>query len=236
MLLAVVVIVVTSFFYHKNLPDSDKLLPEILITPTQTSIGKSPIEIEKEGFTAKISPLYNYELYGLVVTQYNTDIWYDYYHKKDPFNTKDLCVVWGNNIATGAYLTGRYRSGEFTCYWEFKTQEAYQNFSKNEISNNHLLPENEELSKVIKKAKIGDQIHFKGYLASYQITDTEGKIIGERGTSTTREDTGNNSCEVVYVTEFEILKENQDTFSLIYKYYWYILMGVVVLSVISLLV
>lgn len=235
-LLSALVLVIVSFFYHKSLPTKDQILIEIEQSPIQKPVGKNPIIIEKEGFTAEISPLYNYELYGLVVTQYNTESWYDYYHKRDPFNTKDLCVVWGSNITTGAYMTGKYRSGEFTCYWNFNTESDYQNFLENEIANNHLIPENDELANVIKRAKIGDQIHFKGYLANYRIADSDGKMIGERKSSTTREDTGNNSCEVVYVTEFEIIKENLNIFTLLYEYYWYILMSVVVLVILSLLI
>ena len=53
------------------------------------------------------------------------------------------------------------------------------------------------------QAKKGDQVYLKGYLVNYSHTNGD----FERGTSTSREDTGNNSCESIFVTDFQILKE-----------------------------
>lgn len=222
------------FFYRNSLPDQLEILEHLEQEPIQTELELEPFSMTKEGYTTTVTPLYSYELSGLVVSQYDTDTWYDYYHELDPFNTNDICVVFGENIETGTYLTGKYKSDEYVCYWNFKSWEDYQNFSNSAISNNHLLPATDELAKQIKKTKVGDQVHLKGYLATYEISE-EGKnqVIYTRGTSMTREDTGNNSCETIYVTDFEIQKRNTQFFPLVYAYAKYVMMALGVLFLIQ---
>ena len=59
------------------------------------------------------------------------------------------------------------------------------------------------IAKVLKGARVGDQIHVRGYLAEY--SHHQGFAFF-RGTSTTRKDTGNGACETVYATEAEIIR------------------------------
>jgi len=49
---------------------------------------------------------------------------------------------------------------------------------------------------------VGDQVHFRGYLAEYS-HDQGFRFF--RGTSTTRTDQGNGACETVYATDAEVL-------------------------------
>ena len=51
------------------------------------------------------------------------------------------------------------------------------------------------------QAERGDQIHLKGYLVTYSHGG------GTRGTSLTRDDTGNGACETIYVTDINILRK-----------------------------
>lgn len=219
------------FFLRNSLPAQNELIDEIAQIPIQKEVNADTITIPKDGVMGEIEPLYSYELYGLVVASYDSDVWHDQFHKNDPFNTKDLCVVWGDNATEGKYLTGKYTHGEFTCFWNFGSYDDYRNFNESEIANNHLIPSNEVLAKKIKQVQIGDQIHFKGYLSNYSITSEEdNSVIFTRGTSTIREDTGNQSCETVYVTEFEIVKENPNILALLYKYALYVLIALTAIS------
>ena len=43
-------------------------------------------------------------------------------------------------------------------------------FDQYAISNNHLLTDDPAIAKVLKNTRVGDQIHFRGYLAEYRIT------------------------------------------------------------------
>jgi hypothetical protein len=70
----------------------------------------------------------------------------------------------------------------------------------NQLSNNHLLSADHATRERIDSIRIGDQIRIKGRLASY------GAVGGPvRGTSTTRDDSGNGACETIFVDEFEII-------------------------------
>jgi hypothetical protein len=64
-----------------------------------------------------------------------------------------------------------------------------------------MLSDRRDILKTLKKVQIGDQIHFKGYLAEY----SHGNNF-HRGSSTVRTDTGNGACETVYTESFDILK------------------------------
>jgi hypothetical protein len=53
----------------------------------------------------------------------------------------------------------------------------------------------------VKDIRVGDQIRVAGYLTSY--SSAQG---GQRGTSTTRMDTGDGACETLFVERFEIVE------------------------------
>jgi hypothetical protein len=55
----------------------------------------------------------------------------------------------------------------------------------------------------LKSARVGDQVHFRGYLAEYS---HHHGFAFHRGTSVTRTDTGNGACETVYATDAEIVR------------------------------
>jgi hypothetical protein len=69
-----------------------------------------------------------------------------------------------------------------------------------QLSNNHLISDDENIRGMVKDIRIGDQIRVRGYLASY--SSEQG---GKRGTSTTRTDTGDGACETLFVEQFDII-------------------------------
>lgn len=228
-LLIGVIIFIISYFLKDNLPSDKTMLDSLYQEPAQKTIendeaGK-PFQIGKNGFTASISPKFSYELYGLVVASYNSEVWHDLSHKADPFNTKDICVLWGNNLKSGVYRQMKFSHGEFTCYANFKynvNSSWYGKFFENQFSNNHLIPQNEEIYKKIKEADIGDQIYLKGFLVDYSVK-SQGELKTARNTSVVRNDTGNGACEIVYATDFKILKKGNPIFSLMNFYSKYLI-------------
>ena len=200
-------VLVLSFIQKDKLPDRSEIRDELYREPLQLAVEKSPITVEKAGMAYIIRPLYSYDIYGMVVSYHHSVSFDDYYHKqwKDVINTKDICVIWGENIKSGVYQKMTFESGSWTCYTAFKpnVSRAEWNKYKNEcLSNNHLIPANEGIGKVIMALRKGDQVHIKGYLVNYR----EAKWSGERTTSTTRTDTGNGACEVIWVQEVKILQ------------------------------
>ncbi|NQU99203.1 MAG: hypothetical protein HQ538_00540 [Parcubacteria group bacterium] len=228
---------ITSYFLKDQLPEKSEIDERLYQEPIQEHTDKEPFEKRVGDITYNIKPITSYELYGLVVTYNNANKWWDYYHKvwNDFINLKDICVIWNKNIDTEVYKQMKFKSGSWTCYMESKYgggEEVRSNFSFSHLSNNHLLDDNEEIAGKIMEAEIGDQIYFKGYLVEYSHSDEQFK----RGTSTLRTDTGNNACETVYVTDFEIIKKKEDIYREIYKYAKYPLIGSILLYIASLFI
>lgn len=228
LIIAFVVFVVT-FFQKDRLPDKSDIVQELSQEPLQTPTQAVPITIQHKGVRYVITPLYDYELYGMVVSYHHSSSFDDYYHAEwgDFINTKDVCVIWGDNIETEIYKKLKFSSGSWTCYVNFSsrnTQEALRKFKNTCLSNNHLLAANKEVSRVILSMERGDQVAFKGYLVNYDKDD----IKSFRTTSTTRKDYG---CEVVYVTEATILKKANMLWRYLFQFTKYIMIVVVLLLI-----
>lgn len=196
-----IILIVISYFQKVKLPDKNFISEKLYIDPVQTETKESPFEIKRNEIDYKIVPLYDYELNGLVVSYNDSNNWVDYYHElwKDYINVKDICVVWGENIKNGSYKEASYSSGSFTCRVAYPAGVALKG---NALSNNHILYKDEKIYKALKSLDIGDQIHLKGQLVKYSSDNS-----GWRSSSITRDDDGNGACEVVYVTDFDIIKK-----------------------------
>lgn len=216
-LVIAIAIFIISFFQKNRLPDKGEIVEQLYKEPIQITTDKPEFKIEKGGIIYNIKPLYSYELYGLIISQHHSEGWFDYYHKKwdDFLNIKDLCVIWGDNIKSEIYQKMKFKSGSYTCYWEFQSKtnsNDWAKFNHSRISNNHLLSDNKKMNKIIMKAEEGDQIYFKGYLVEY----SHGEDF-KRGTSITRTDTGR-SCETIYITDFKIIKKG----NLLWRYLYFL--------------
>lgn len=194
-----------SLWKKDTLPDVKKIQPQLLAEPEQHLIQHAPITTTVGEIEYTIQPLYEYDLYGLVVSRHDTNTWWDYLHKEwnDKLNVLDLCVVWGSNVRSGSYRNITFSSSQFTCNFSTGSTEAWEAFDIYAVSNNHLITDSHTLAKQVMAARIGDQIHFHGYLAEY--SHNHGFPF-KRGTSIVRSDTGNGACETVYVEDFEVLQ------------------------------
>jgi len=111
----------------------------------------------------------------------------------------DVCVVWGDNTQVPLHRI-KFWNGLFTCNVSTRNQAAWDAFDMHQLSNNHLLSDDEFIRRQVKDVNIGDQIRVRGYLASYT------GPVGRRGTSTTRTDTGDGACETLYIERFHIVE------------------------------
>ena len=194
-----------SLLFINRLPGPQDIYAQLFREPLQTAANiPLPFTVIKNKLTYIVTPLFHYELHGLVVSQHRSDSLLDLSHRRwqDYLNIKDLCVVWGKNISSGVYRKMKFWNRDFTCMCEFPDGETAMLFSGNHLSNNHILCADKELSRRILNARPGDQIFFKGYLVRY--SQPANQFL--RGTSTVRNDTGNGACETVFVTDFFILQ------------------------------
>jgi len=194
-----------SLLFIKRLPGPKDIYTQLFRDPLQTKENlPTAFKVIKNKLSYVVTPLFHYELYGLVVSQHRSDSLLDISHRswQDYLNIKDLCVVWGKNISSGVYRRMKFWNRDFTCMCDFPDQETAMLFSGRHLSNNHILCADKKLSQRILAVRPGDQIYFKGYLASY--SQPANQFV--RGTSTVRDDVGDGACETVFVSDFYILQ------------------------------
>jgi len=206
-----------ALFQKDSLPPPQEALPELYREPVQTEVTLAPFVRTRGGIAYTITPLYSYELYGMVVSYAESRNWADFYHEqwRDHLNVKDIGVIWGENIKSGGYRDLKFSNCAWMLMTEPKNWKTYRQikFNHDKISNNHLLSDSDEINRRILSAKKGDQIYFKGYLAQY--SHSNGRF--SRGTSICRTDMGNGACETVFVTDFKVLKRANPGWRFLFK-------------------
>ena len=225
-----IAVFIIAAFQKDKLPDKQDIFRQLYDEPLQTDTSAQPFQIEEKGIKYNIVPLYNYELYGLVVSYHHSKVFWDNDHResRDFVNTCDICVIWGRNIETRIYKKMRFSSGCWTCYPNFSAgvkNEEWSKYSPSCLSNNHVLAGNSSINKQIMSVEKGDQIYIKGYLIKYTQADW-GAFW--RTSSTTRNDNG---CEVIFVTDFKILRKANFFWRYLYrlaKYMIIICVGVLI--------
>ncbi|MBL8012261.1 MAG: hypothetical protein JNN05_00295 [Candidatus Omnitrophica bacterium] len=113
----------------------------------------------------------------------------------------DLALGWGP-MSDGTVLKNISVSQGVRWYFFYYQKSLIdQSVIVSHSGNMHMIPANKEIEKALKQAKKGNVISFKGYLVN--ITKSDG---WRWNSSLSRTDTGAGSCEVVWVSEFEILE------------------------------
>ncbi len=173
--------------------------------PCSEPTNAAPFPVTVGGIEYTVQPVFTYDLSGVVVSKHDADTWWDWIHKawRDELNVTDLCVIWGANARSANYRELEYWSSQFECNVRTGSTEVWRAFDMTALSNNHLLTDDPTIARTLKSMRVGDQVHFRGYLAQYS---HEHGFHFVRGTSTKRTDTGNGACETVYATDAEILR------------------------------
>lgn len=231
--LVYIILFCISWYMVKTLPPVEDIVPQMFYEPIQQEdTTKEKFEFEYRNRNYSVRPIADYELWGLVVTQNDIGIWYNYYHDNDSVNLRDVCVVWGENVKDGAYSQKnlKFQSGEYTCYIKRKGI-IEKPFFGNKLSNNHLLSDNEQVRKIVRNINIGDQIHVKGTLVDY----AEVGKTAYRKTSISRDDINETSrsggaCEVFFIDEIEVLKQHQLYWNYFYRWRWRILFMLLIIN------
>jgi len=191
-----------SFWNRNELPGNIDPVPELQNEPVQTTTARQPFQVEYNGVNYNVAPEYAYDITGMIVSYRHHD-GNSRMHSRanDHLNMLDVCVIWGENPANDRLHKISFWNGIFTCNVKTRDQQAWDAFDMNQLSNNHLISDDDFIRRQVRKIRVGDQIRIKGYLSSY--TNDSGST---RGTSTTRTDTGNGACETIYVEQFKIVE------------------------------
>lgn len=191
-----------SFWNRNELPGNIDPVPELQNEPAQTATARQPFRVEFNGVNYTVAPEFAYDITGMIVSYRHHD-GNSRMHSRanDHLNMLDVCVIWGDNPANDRLHKISFWNGIFTCNVKTRDQQAWDAFDMNQLSNNHLISDDDFIRRQVRKIQVGDQIRIKGYLSSY--TNDGGST---RGTSTTRTDTGNGACETIYVEQFKIVE------------------------------
>lgn len=204
------------YFFKDTMPSATFYELDSLGDPQQQPTRQSGFETRVNGESYLIDPKFDYRLDGVVVSYHDADDFSDIWHHgnwRDFINLRDLCVVWGSNVETGVYRQMDFHNDSWTCWFSWPNREIGERFQKTQLSNNHLLIDDEALKQQLMQAEPGDQIRLTGMLAEYR-NPANGFF---RSTSTTRNDTGNGACETIYVTDFEIVRKANPNLRLSYS-------------------
>lgn len=183
--------------------DPDLVIRSALATaPIQRAIVRQPFDFEYAGRSYIIEPVADYEISGLVVSHNAVGSITDAYHTKESVDFRDLCLVWGSNALSGVFRRMQFWSEPWSCHIRFHDSESAELFDPTGLSNNHLLAESAAVRATIESAHIGDQIRLKGILINY--ADQRAPQL-KRKSSLVRDDQGDGACEVLWVTEAELL-------------------------------
>jgi hypothetical protein len=204
-------LLLVSCWNRNDFPEAMSLLAGLSQEPQQSPAAEAAFSVVRDGVTYRVEPRYEYELQGLVVSYALHNPRYSLHRLwNDSLNVADICVVWRDNARAQDLNRFKFWNGEFTCNFSTKDAAAWERFRSDQISNNHLLADNDFQRRQIGKVRIGDQIRVRGWLANY--SNDQGFT---RGTSITREDRGNGACETIYVREFAILQSMQNDWRLL---------------------
>jgi hypothetical protein len=200
-LLTSALLALVAFWNRNDLPAHVDFRRELADAPRQVRTEKRPFAVDYAGVTYSVEPQFEYELYGMIVS-YRLHDGKSRMHMlaNDHLNVADLCVVWSSTAFSPTLRKVDFWNGIFTCNFQTRDREAWARFRTDQVANNHLLSADPAIRERVAGVRIGDQIRVRGWLASY------GSGAGKRGTSTTRDDTGDGACETIFIEDFQVLE------------------------------
>ena len=190
------IMMATNHAYRNN---SD--LPE----PKQELITPKNIKLSGPDWSATAKQVATYEIEGLVVgvTDYDSSILYD---RVVP---RDVAIAWGEAAAHNNVISwdhgNREITSSYTIYASWVINTPNEELAS-QYSNNHLVYENDNVKSKALKIQRGDHVKISGHLVDLIITDpTDNQARYELTTSLLRNDYGDHSCEVILVSDVQII-------------------------------
>lgn len=228
-----VLVFIVTFFTRNDVRSVTEVDPEVLRQPIQIQVYNAEIiHFVKDGYEYFLTPVYEYDISGLVVGK--MDYRFFSIDKMDSTFPFDVCLIWGSNVLRGLHTDRRVKFSE-DCRWCWAYWSGDVNFNLNELSNNHLLIDNNDVLKQLRSVCRGDQLRIRG-----KLVNVKAKLAGKAGppditwnTSTSRTDSGAGACEVFYVEKLEVLNKANVVSRILFQFSAYALILWVAWKVIS---
>ncbi len=220
------------YFKKQELPKSETLDASLKQEPLQTPSNQKSFIVQYLGASYEIFPKAEYTIQALVASHNDPYAFGDIYHDETSFDTKDLCLLWGDNIQNDVQRKIDVWNGSFSCYVKYPRGV---NFNMNQLSNNHLITDSDEIRDLIDEIRPGDQIRIRGTLVDYKDIRTSSL----RKTSLVRWDSydnrgpnGSTGCEVLFVHHIEWIQKAPTKWR---NWYYYSLLVTILLGLLSLM-
>ena len=175
--------------------DSLSVEQEPLQSPIETA---ESFEIQVPRGTFTVTPLAHYSIAALVVSKkkYSTD----WNAQLAPF---DLALAWGDLALPENNRQVKYE--QYSRWYRFKVEPDSSlsiDYIYKHSANTHLIPANSNVHRAIEQIQEKDVVLLEGYLVNLKGTYKNRTYFWN--SSTSRADTGNGSCEVLYVKRIQI--------------------------------
>lgn len=188
-----------SWHQKRQIPSLVDVNPLLMREPLQGATTRAPFSFGYLGSDYEVLPVASYDLRGLVVTHNDINAFWDIYHDESSVDTRDICVVWGDNLRGDDIRKAKFWSTAWTCWFEYPPGAR---INADQLSNNHLITDDQSVRDHISRLRVGDQVHLQGMLVNYRPAGEE----YWRKTSKIRTDRGAGACEVVFVEQLELLQ------------------------------
>ncbi len=161
-------------------------------------IDHSNFHINRKDLEVVITPVAKYEISAIILSKkkYATN-WASII---SPF---DLALGWADVSKPENYNHIKFKQILRWYQYTYNSQCAIDHhYISQHSSNHHIIPANDNVKNAIQAAKKREKITLEGYLVNVSGKYKNGKVSWR--TSQTRTDTGNGSCEIMYVTSVKL--------------------------------
>ena len=194
--------VIVAGYYFLNKPTSteeDFSSIDTLQDPLQSALWTNePVMITKKNLKLELTPQATYKIGAIVLSKkkYSSD-WSSH------ISPYDLALGWGGVARQENLDHIKFKQvlRWYRYHYDAKCLISHDYISKHS-SNHHIIPANSNIAKAVKSIREKDIVELEGKLVNVNGT-YKGKSVNWN-TSTTRNDTGNGSCEILYVTKIKI--------------------------------
>ena len=204
-LLGIIVLLAIGFFAWKTTApagDPDRGVAN-LPDPKQYS-AQGETEFEEAEYTVSVKYKMAYDMTALAVSTKK----YSGYTLQDRIAPKDVAFAWGQVAEYNDRIDFNWSQSGRWYYWHVNDASVLppvggESGVNRHSANNHLIPSTDAIKTQIMQIKAGDVVHVTGYLVDIKAEKSDGTYY-TWNSSTSRDDTGDGACEVIYVTGIEI--------------------------------
>ncbi len=197
LILVIIAATIVLIIYRSGTRRAIKDIPD----PVQKdTVGDTVLKIDD--YNVLITYLCDYEIEALVV---NTK---DYigFGIQDKLSNRDFGLAWGGVAEYNEMIDFHWSQNGRFLYMKVDNQRDIDNvggfsYINTHSSNNHIIPANDETKLNMWLVRRGDHIRIKGYLVNVDAVKPNGSESYYWHSSTSRTDTGDGACEVIYATE-----------------------------------